>query len=270
MPAIHIDRLNQQINSIFNPESPGNIFRQSFTSLLEVHNNLAYKAGKEVHQTSSVPKYHLPPIVQKQISQRFLLLVKENPQLALEYADQLWLNEVYESKYFSAIILGALPISFSSEVINRLVSWSAHTPDREINLLLFAEGSSSIRNNSSNQWLEIIQNWIESNETKKILAAIIALQVTINDRSFINLPKLMNILTPLFAMNNRRIVAALTSLMSDMVKIYPGESSNYLITLLLRTSYPSIPQIVRKCLKQFTEEDQKKLRQVLSSLPEES
>ncbi len=270
MPAIHIDRLNQQINTVFYPETPGNIFRQNFANLLEVHANLAYKPGYEIHQSSGLPKYHLPPIVQKQLQQRFLLLVKNRPQLALEYADQLWLEEVYETKYFSAIILGALPVSYSAEIINRLVSWSAQTPDKEINILLFDEASKSIRHDNSNQWLDIIQNWIDSNETKKILAAIIALQTTINDPTFINLPRILNMITPLFAINNRRIIAVLTSLVSDMAKINPGESLSYLTTLLLRTPYTSPKQIVRKCLKQFSEEDQKKLRQVLSSLSEET
>ena len=269
MPAIHIDRLNQQINAIFDPESPGKVFRANFKNLLEIHANLAYKAGNEIHETSRLPKYHLPLVVQKQLQQRFLLLVKINPKLALEYADQLWLDEIYETKYFSGIILGALPVSFSDEILNRLVSWSSQTPDKEIVVLLFDEASKSIRHENSNQWLGIIQNWIDSNDTKQILAAIIALQTTINDSSFINLPRIFNILTPLFSFNNRRIIAGLTSLVSDLANINPGESSSYLITLLLRTSYPSPKQIVRKCLKQFPEENQKKLRQVLSSLTEE-
>jgi len=269
MPATHIDRLIQQIQTIFEPESPGPIFRENFRSLLEVHANLAYRPGVEIERKSLVPKLHLAPIVMHHLQQQFSSLAKTKPELALEYADQLWLEDLYEARFFSAVILGALPVAYNRDIIDRFVAWGSKTSDKEIHQVLFKYGTQNIKQSSSTNWLDTIQSWVDSTSVPQAITAIYALQTIINDPAFINLPKVFSIVTPLFSMNNRKITTVLTLLVDDLALTNPTETSHYLTNLLLSSSYPSPKQIIRKTLKSFPEEEQKILKAALSNISDQ-
>jgi hypothetical protein len=268
MPAIHIDRLVQQLNSIFEPASPGPIFRENFKSLLEVHANLAYRAGQDIQRKSSISKYHLAPIVTHYIQNQFSALAKNKPELALEYADQLWTQNFYEMKYFAAIILGSLSKAMEPEILNRFIEWGSKTTEKEFHQVLFHFGSQNIRQSSTNKWLETIQIWVDSSEIVNAITAIYALQTLVSDTTFQNLPKVFKMITPLFSIKNRKITATLTSLIEDLADINPVETAHYLSNLLLSSSNATPRQIVRKNLKFFPPSDQKKLRFALSNAPD--
>ncbi|MDX9849015.1 MAG: hypothetical protein RBT01_00775 [Anaerolineaceae bacterium] len=266
MPAIHIERLVQQIHAIFEPESPGPVFRENFKLLLDVHTNLAYRPGVNIQRKSLVPKLHLAPIVMHHLQLQFASLAQTRPELALEYADQLWLEDSFEAKYFSAVILGALPLNFNTDCIERFVRWGSKTSDKEIHQVLFKYGTQNIIQTSINLWLGTIQNWVDSSSPPQATTAIYALQTLVNDPSFLNLPKVFKIITPLFAMDHRKITPLLTALVEDLAGTNPIETSHYLTNLLLSTPYSSPKQIVRKCLKSFPLVEQKQLRTALSNI----
>ncbi len=266
MPAIHIERLVQQIHAIFEPGSPGPIFRENFKSLLDVHANLAYRAGANIQRKSLVPKLHLAPIVMQHLQLQFASLAQTKPELALEYADQLWLEDSYEAKYFSAVILGALPMDFNTHSIERFVKWGSKTSDKEIHQVLFKYGTQNIIQTSINLWLETIQNWVDSSSPPQAITAIYALQTLVKDPSFLNLPKVFKIITPLFAMDHRKVTPPLTVLVDDLASTDPIETSHYLTNLLLSSPYSSPKQIVRKCLKTFPLDEQKLLRTALTNM----
>ena len=269
MPAIQIERLVQQISSILAPASPGPIFRENFKSLLEVHANLAYRAGMEIQRKSLIPKYHLAPIVIHQIQHHLILFTKNNPELALEYADHLWGENLFEMKYFSAVILGSMPNEKEEEVLKRFLNWGPITTEKEIYEILFRYGSQSFIQASSNKWLNTIQAWIDSSQTTQVITAIYALQSLIHDPSFQNLPRVFKIITPLFSINNRKITSGILILIEDLAEINPVETAHYLSYLLLTSSSTNPKKIIRKSLKSFPIAEQEKLRIALSNAPED-
>lgn len=269
MPAIHIDRLIQQIQTIFEPESPAPIFCENFRSLVEAHANLAYRAGVEIQRKSFMPKLHLAPIVLHHLQLQFSKLARTKPELALEYADQLWLEDLHEARFFSAVILGTLPVAYNNEIIERFVAWGSKTSDIEIHQVLFKYGTQNIIQSSSTKWLDTIQGWVDSAIVAQAITAIYALQTLIKDPTFINLPKVFSILTPLFSMKNRKIISGLTLLVDDLALTNPIETSHYLSNLLLTSSSSTPKQIIRKSLKSFPLDEQKKLRTALSNVPNE-
>ena len=110
---------------------------------------------------------------------------------------------------------------------------------------------------------------MDSGGVPQAITAIYALQTLVSDPSFVNLPKIFIILTPLFSMNNRKIAKGLTLLVNDLALSNPTETSLYLSNLLLSSSYSTPKQIIRKCLKSFPEDEQKILRIALSNVSEE-
>jgi hypothetical protein len=269
MPAIHLDRLEQQLNLIFNPETSGVIFKENFLSLIEAHSNLAYQAGHDLQRKSLTPKLHLPPILMHRVQLRLVSLSKQNPELAIEYAEQLWSINTYETKLFAAIIIGNLSEVLKNDVLHRLLKWGMETPDYEIHQLLFINGSKNIRQTNQIIWLDSLLTWIESNDQNQIVIAISAIRALIHDASFVNLPRIYKIITPLFTNTSRKVNAALQILINDLAEINPNETAHFLSSVLLSSLPKVTKQIIRKSLKVFPEKQQLILRTSLLSIPED-
>lgn len=269
MPAIHLDRLEQQLNLIFSLEMPGDVFKKNFISFLDAHTNLAYQAGQDLQRKSLIPKLHLPPILIHRVQLRLISLAKNKPELALEYADQLWTIEKYETKLFSAIILGNLSETYSKKVIERLLRWGIDSSEYEIHQILFSIGTKNIRQKNQDAWLEIINNWIGSNQPNQIILATSAMRALLQEPSFINLPKLFKMITPLFVFNHRKVISALQILVEELAEKNPNETAYFLSSVLLSSTPKISSQIIRKSLKLFPQKEQKFLRDSLLNLPEE-
>jgi hypothetical protein len=266
MPAVPLDRLTEQIDSIFLPDHPGEVFIKDFLNLISIHGNYAYRAGDTVQRKSLLPVLRVAPVVMNAIQNKFRLLCEQDPETALDYADQLWNVELYECKYFASIIIGTLPNEYRDQVISRFVDWSSSTTDREIHQILFKNGSSTIIKHNSSEWLSIISEWIDKSSVPYTLTAIYALQSLVQDSSFINFPKVFNILTPLFMIDHRKITSGMVILFETLATQNPIETSYFLSNLLLTTTNPNAKQITKKTLKYFPAAEQKKLRSILSNL----
>jgi len=269
MPAIHLDRLEQQLNLIFNSDTSGVLFKENFLSLIETHSNLAYQAGHDLQRKSLTPKLHLPPILMHRVQLRLVSLSNKNPELAIDYAEQLWSVNTYETKLFAAIIIGNLSEVLKNEVTQRLLKWGMETTDYEVHQLLFINGSKNIRQTNQNIWLESLLSWIESNDQNQIVIAISAIRALIHDPAFVNLPRIYKIITPLFTNTNRKVNAALQILINDLAEINPNETAHFLSGVLLRFPPKVTKQIIRKSLKLFPEKQQLFLRNSLLSVSED-
>lgn len=266
MPAIHVERLNQQIKTVFDPEHPGSIFIKNFQSLLDVHSNLAYQPSQELQRKSLIAKLHLAPIVMHQIQLRLSSISKTNPKLALDYADQLWTLETIETKVFSAVILGNLDLKYLDEVTSRFIQWGSETTDYEVHQILFSYGTKNIKRGNENCWLEIIQTWIDSNVPNQIITAMYALLSIIQDPSFVNFPKIYKMISPLLTIEDRKIISILHQLILELAEHNPNETTHFLSSSLMSSPPALLKDLIRKSLKTFPKDQQLILRKALSSV----
>ena len=266
MPAIHLERLDQQIKAVFDPELPGSIFLKNFQSFLDIHSNLAYQPSQELQRKSIIPKLHLAPIVMHQIQLRFSTMSKSNPQLAIEYADQLWGLETYETKLFSAIILGNLEMNYLDEITTRFVKWGSQTSDYEVHQILFTHGTKNIKRENENAWLEILQSWIDSNNANRTITAIFAIRSLIREPSFENFPRIYKMISPILAIDDRKIITTLQQLILDLAEINPNETAHFLSSTLMSSPPALVKLLIRKNLKSFPKQQQITLREALTNV----
>ncbi len=269
MPAIHLDRLEQQLNQVFTPESSGVIFRLNFLSLVEAHANLAYQEGREIQRKSLIPKLHLPPILMHRIQLRLISIAKTNSNLAIEYAEQLWSINFYETKLLSSIILGNLPESSTQVVVQKLLDFGLSANDFEIHQILFLNGSKNIRQSNQNKWLEIIYSWIDANQRSQLILAISAIRALVQEPTFINLPRIFKIITPIFSIENRKVSSALLILVTDLIEKNSIETAYFLSSTLLVGAPKISSQIIRKTLKLFPPKERQMLKESLTNTFEE-
>ena len=182
MPAIQIERLNEQIRSILDSKLPANLFLESLRSFMEVHENRAFRPGLEVQNAHPIDSYQLSPVIKQQLQLQIIQLAKSSPELTIEYADLIWEQPYIEMKEIAALIIGALPLSIiQHRHLSALGKWGLDENEIVVRKILFEKGTITIRQHKINEWIEKIKIWLESGNNSKITAGLIAIQVIINE-----------------------------------------------------------------------------------------
>lgn len=263
MPAIQIERLNEQIRSILDSKLPADLFLESLQSFMEVHANRAFRPGLEVQHAHPIESYQLAPVIKQQLQLHMIQLTKTNPVLTIEYADLIWHHPYVEMKELAAMIIGALPINYSDAVFERISNWSMSDKEVLVRKILFDKGTTSIRQHNNNEWIEIIKVWLESGNNSRITAGLLAIQVIINDQQFENLPVIFNMIHPLFDIQNEPAMNALLGVVKILGLRSPHETFYMLRSLVLNEPTKRRNRFVRRCFAYLARSQQKELRNLM-------
>ena len=263
MPAIQIERLNEQIRSILESKLPANMFLESLKSFMEVHENRAFRPGLEVQNAHPIDSYQLSPVIKQQLQLQIIKLTKSNPELAIEYADLIWDQPYIEMKEIAALIIGALPLNFSTTAFERIGKWALDENEIVVRKILFDKGTITIRQQKINEWIEKIKIWLESGNNSKITAGLIAIQVIINDPHFENLPVIFNMVHPLFDIQNEPAKNALLGVIKTLSMKSPHETFYLLRSLALNEPTTRRNRFIRRCFAYLSPIQQKELRKLM-------
>lgn len=265
MPAIQIERLNEQIRTLMDPNMPPQSFLESLQSFMEAHANLAFRPGYEVQQNHPIESYQLAPVIKQQLQLHLVQFVKTNPNLALQYSELIWNQPFIEMKQLAATIIGALPLDYSNSVFEKLEFWSINDKETLTRRILFEIGTTSIRKNNVNQWIEIIKNWLESGINTKITAGLLAIQELIIDNQFENIPAIFNMVQPLFDIQNEPAQNALLGVVKILNNRSPKETYYFLRSLLLSEPTQRRNRFVRRCFSFLPLNQQQSLRKLMDN-----
>ena len=264
MPAIQIERLNEQIRSILDSKLPADLFLESLRSFLEVHRNRAFRPGLEVQNAHPIDSYQLSPVIKQQLQLHIIQLAKSSPDLTIEYADLIWKQPHIEMKEIAAVIIGALPITYSASAFERISKWGENENVVVVRKILFDKGTITLRQHNINEWIEKIKIWLESGNNSKITAGLIAVQVIINDHQFENLPVIFNMVHPLFDIQNEPAMNALLGVIKILSLRSPHETFYLLRSLTLNEPTKRRNRFIRRCFAYLSPVQQKELRKLMA------
>ncbi|PKN88261.1 MAG: hypothetical protein CVU46_01720 [Chloroflexi bacterium HGW-Chloroflexi-8] len=265
MPAIQIDRLKSQIQSILEPKFPPEIFLESLRSLMEAHANLAFRTTSESFQKQGLESYQLSPLIINQLQLFFIQFAKANPDIALSYVDIIWSEPVLEMKQMAGIFMSALPVTKIPDILERVIKWSGDTKDKTLRMIIFNESTKTIRDHGLNKWLDIISGWVNSGNPQMIIPAIQAIQVLILDPKFENIPYVFNKISSISSFHNEKITNELSELIQLLILREPIETQFFVKSMLLSQPSPELFRIIRRNLGYFSDEQQEKIRQIMKS-----
>jgi hypothetical protein len=265
MPAIPIDRLKAQIQSILGPKLPPQIFLESLRSLMEAHANLAFRPSPKLLQSQGLDSYQLSPVLHNQLRLHLVQFAKSNPDLALSYADALWNEPTMEMKKIAGILMSALPDEKIPEILDRVIKWSMQSKDKSLRGIIFTDCIKTIREHGLSYWEEVIRNWIESKNSQMIVTALQAQQILVQDPKFENTPFVFNCISSIADLHNDKISNALNELLQALILRLPHETAYFIKSLLINQPSPELNRIVRRNLEFFPEDQQAKIRQILKS-----
>ncbi|PKO12334.1 MAG: hypothetical protein CVU39_24620 [Chloroflexi bacterium HGW-Chloroflexi-10] len=263
MPAIQLDRLNQQILSILQPQFGPQAFVESLKSLMDAHTNRAYRPGFEVEQNLSIESYHLAPIIVQQLNVQLIRFTQNNPDLALSYVQFLWNEPFLELKTLAATILGVLPQEKSTDVLRIISALGLETNEKMLLQLLFLQGTHQIRKKNPKEWLSILKEWLDSGNPGRTNTALQALQILAEDNQFENLPTVFSMLTQAFLNPLEATTNSLVGLVQKLAERSPIETAYHLRNIYLNSSTEKINRLIRRCIPFLPEEQQFSLRQVM-------
>ncbi len=195
MPAVDLTRLKKQIDGLVWRFTRPQEFVQEMHNIFSFYADRVYRPGNLMPQQSGIPEYHIPPLVLRQMEMELRKRCEENPDAAFNLVDLLWVDEMRESRFLAATLLGMVPLSRHKEVSDRMIAWSSHVLDANLMQTMLEKGSARIRNERSELWIEILKEWAANQEKAGQRLLLFALQALLQDSSFDNLPPIFDMIT---------------------------------------------------------------------------
>jgi len=270
MPAVQLVRLNQQLNSLAQHFDDPSRFRSELESMLIRYADLTYKPGDAVKRSSlSITSYRTAPIVLRKLEQRMAGLAAFNPELTLGVADSLWASEQAEMRQLAAVLIGNLPESYSSEVLARLKSWTVPGVEFTHIQTLFQKGSTQLRQNEPQKWLDLIRTWLNSPDKDMLRLGVLAITTLAADREYENLPAIYNAISPVLTITPEELQHELRQLLTQLARRSPTETSYFLRQVMGLNPTRTLARLVRRVLPEFPDEIQTRLRSALLAFSRE-
>jgi len=267
MPAVQLTQLNRQVSDLAQRFLEPAEFQKGLEALLVRYADLTYKPGQAVRQTGSpFSSYRTAPVVMRALEDRLAFLAPRYPETAVAVADGLWRTEKTETRRLAAVLLGNLPAENVTDVLSRLRAWSVPGADFAHLETLFTLGSTRLRVEDSQKWLELIRVWLASSDPEMVRLGVMAITSLSGDRGFENLPAIYNIVGPLLTQSPGELQNELRALLVQLVRRSPTETAYFLRQVIGLNPPPMLLRIVRRCLPEFPVETQNRLRSVMQTM----
>ncbi len=265
MPAVELFRLRYQINGLIECFNDPLRFRSALKDLLETYSNHAYHAGQAVQPQSLLPTYRVPPLITHTLELELSKTCQELPSEALEAVQVLWEDSYLETRMLATTMLGAIPASHASEVLQKVRAWAKSTENFRMLDALFLKGTATLRRSASELLLGLIEEWLDSSRAELQTLGLRALTPLISDRSFENLPAVFTLISPLLQTAPNPLLTDILVTLKAMVNRSPTETAYILRQALNLATGPNTARLIRRCLPIFEATQQDSLRKALQA-----
>ena len=126
------------------------------------------------------------------------------------------------------------------------------------------KGSLLLRQQNTQQWLAVIQTWLESTISQDQIFGLQSLLPLINDPGFTNIPRVFDLVSPPLASHHPRVTYTLQTVIEALACRTPNETVYLLKSMLEKTNSKDLARLIRRMLPIFAEEQQKSLKTALA------
>ncbi len=258
MPAVSPERLRADIDSLKQSYHGPEVFVNALVRTLEKYADRTVRAGQSGQPAPLAPMFHTPRPVLRAIENALSDLVSDDPRLALESADQLWRNPVYEVRRMAISILTHLPEDYQEEVMWRVREWAPTDIDESLLARLFSTTLPQPRN-----MLAVIREWLDEGGPENTRRSLVAVAVLVTGPKGEDLPAIFRILSPLLIQAPSRHKPRLAEIIRTLAERAPEETSYYLRQLYINAGQPEIARVIRQNLGLFPPEMKASLQESL-------
>lgn len=260
MPGIQMAELQRQMDQLLLAFTRPTAFHQQLTELFERHGLPMHRGAVDVVE----PAYHIPMLLEKEITELLRQPVDENPEAALRLIEELWQDRYFEIRMLAASLLGSLPPAAAPMLFDRLALMAKGETDGLMLRLLFRNATQRLRREQADGWLGRMGEWLSASDLATQKIGLEALYSVIEDESFENLPPVYRILEPYLFEPRREHDIRLRGVMKALAQRSPVETAYYLYELAPFITSERGQRFVRSCLPLFDETHQSLIREGLN------
>lgn len=263
MPAANLTHLRQQIGQVLALIGRPADFHRALSELLDLYANHAYRLSDSVPQAALLPSYHLPPLVARQVELELGSISQKLPGEALAALDTLWTDPHLEQRQLAAVMLGRVPVSHATGVLERLRAWAVPSQDRTALQSLLEQGTLNLRRDDSPELYGLVQVWLSDTHTDVQKIGLKALLPLIADPQFGNLPPCFRLLSPLVQTAPAQLFSDLSTVLQALAHRSAIETVYFLRQVAGPSANPATARLARRVLPELSPEQQESLRTAL-------
>ncbi len=262
MPAIDLARLKLQAARLAENFSNPPAFLRELHEMLELYTNRTMRAS-QVAQRLSLPTYHTPPQVLRQIERELAPLAERLPLKGVTLVNELWKDGSLESRLLAARLTGMLPPAEAMPILGRLSDWLTHTTDKEIRRALLTDALARVRQENPEAFVLLLEEWLRSPRSTWQSWGLQALLPLLNDPHFENLPAVFRILRPALLAASPATQLDLQACLVALERLSPTETIVFLREVLSQSPPPILLRTMHRILGAFSLQLQVALRNIL-------
>jgi hypothetical protein len=260
MPAVELTRLRTQIQELVKQFGDPATFQIALRDLLDKHANRAYRAGQAVQAQPLLPSYRVAPLVMRQLELELGKTCQLHPMQALNALAVLWQDPYLEPRLLATTLIGTIPAVHAQAVMQVIRNWAQPTQNYRILQALFQNGTITLRRESPELLLELLEESISHSGTEFKVMGVRALLAVIEDEAFENLPPVFRMISPLVQNIPPALHTDVQATVAALIKRAPTETAYFLLQVLTLSTGPGTARLIRRCLPSFTPEQQVSLR----------
>jgi hypothetical protein len=266
MPAVELSRLSTQIRLVSQHFASANDFVKQLNELYEFYSDRTFNKSDASSRNLTLPAYNVTPLINHQCELAFGKLCQENPLSSLDVIDALWQQPRLEPRRLAAFLLGKIPLEYADQVIQRLKAWSKPEEDHELIKYLQNNGSLLLRKQHTQEWLDVIRFWLQSEDSQDQIFGLQSLLPFIDDPDFSNLPRVFDLIILQIQNLHPRVTYTLETVIEALAARTPSETVYILKSTLVKTNSKDLARLIRRMIPIFPEEQQKSLKLALNEM----
>jgi hypothetical protein len=262
MPAIDLARLKTQAALLSDQFGDPQAFLAALQEMLDFYTNRTRRASQDARRLS-LPTYHTPTPVLRQIERELQPLAETRPAEAVALVNALWKAASLEARLLAARLLGNIPPAQAIPALTHLPEWLAVTTDKPVRQALLTDAFLRIRRENPQAVFLLLEDWLASRRSGLQVWGLQALVPILKDPEFENLPAVLRIVRPAFLVAGPNSQIELQGCLAALERVSLTETLAFVRELLTGDPPPMLLRTLRRILPGFSPELQSFLRERL-------
>lgn len=277
MPAIHLPRLQKQVEDLAKYYADADKFSRQLEILFDYYGDKTRRPSQKIIKTSQLPSENIPSPVFRQIIQQLTPYAENTPHAILNLCRGLWRHFSLDYRFLAAQLLGKIAISHATETLELVEIWSRENKERQLLQTLSTSSLSVIRDQKPDLLLAWIGAWLAPDEATTDQTEVSNLQKLglnalipfVENPALENLPRIYTLITPLVRNAPRTLRPYLVDLLIPLAARSPQEVAFVFRSQLETEPTPDLKWLGRRVLPHLPEENQTRLRPLVTRQREE-
>jgi len=263
MPAIKLSHLQSQIAVLFTHFNDRRLFIDGLLSLFQMYSQGKNPTNIWLREFQDQAYFNIPPPVIAELQSNLESYTVQYPAAAKEIIDTLWEQPEIEPKLIAIKMLSHLPESLNEFIISHLSAWISEDTDDYLFDYILECGKGNLPILLSEQWLQMIEGWINSSSIKISLRGIQAINQLVENREYDYLPGIFNLIHPLFRKPEPQMKKDLVKIIKTLITRSEAETASFVISTAEIYANNEVRAFCRKCIPFFSTHYQEEIKRAL-------